>query len=70
MALRWKCQINEKRKTSRFFNTFPELTHNEIMGYEGDDQILKKMEIVILRDPDENKRAAKQIAITEGLNKR
>lgn len=67
VALRWKCQINENAKHPAFFNTFPELTHNEIMGYEGDDQILKKMEIVILRDPDENKRAAKQIAITKDL---
>jgi glucose/mannose-6-phosphate isomerase len=67
VALRWKCQINENAKHPAFFNMFPELTHNEIMGFEGDDQILKKMEIVILRDPDENKRAAKQIAITADL---
>lgn len=67
IALRWKCQINENAKHPAFFNSFPELTHNEIMGFEGDEQILKKTEIVILRDPKENELTAKQIKIMADL---
>ena len=42
-----------KTQTPGFFNTFPELNHNEIMGFEGDKELLKHLEIVILRSPYE-----------------
>ena len=32
-ALRWKCQINENAKTPAFFNVYPELCHNELIGW-------------------------------------
>ncbi|HHW03776.1 MAG TPA: bifunctional phosphoglucose/phosphomannose isomerase [Thermoanaerobacterales bacterium] len=67
VAVRWKGQFNENAKHPAFFNAFPELNHNEIMGYEGDRDLLSKMEIVILRSPDENDRIKKRIDITKGL---
>ena len=33
-ALRWKCQINENAKSLAFNHQFPELNHNEIVGWE------------------------------------
>jgi glucose/mannose-6-phosphate isomerase len=67
IAVRWKGQLNENAKHPAFFNMFPELNHNEIMGYEGDKDLLSKMEIVILRSPDENDRIKKRIDITKSL---
>lgn len=34
LAYRWKCQINENAKYPAFMNTFPEMNHNEIEGWE------------------------------------
>ncbi len=34
LAYRWKCQINENAKYPSFHNTFPEMNHNEIEGWE------------------------------------
>ncbi|MBU4562720.1 bifunctional phosphoglucose/phosphomannose isomerase, partial [bacterium] len=33
VAMRWKTQINENSKWPCFWNVFPELDHNEIVGY-------------------------------------
>lgn len=67
LAERWKGQINENGKHPAFFNTFPELNHNEIMGYEGDPQILNNFELIILRSPGESERMKKRIEITGDL---
>lgn len=34
LAYRWKCQFNENAKYPAFWNTFPEMNHNEIEGWE------------------------------------
>lgn len=67
LAVRWKGQMNENGKHPAFFNVFPELNHNEIMGFEGEPRLLKMMEIVILRSPEENERVKKRIEITSAL---
>ncbi|HHV18438.1 MAG TPA: bifunctional phosphoglucose/phosphomannose isomerase [Thermoanaerobacterales bacterium] len=64
IAVRWKGQLNENSKHPAFFNVFPELNHNEIMGFEGDSKLLKLLEIVILRSPYESDRIKKRIDIT------
>ena len=33
VARRWKCQINENSKAWAFFEQFPELNHNAVLGY-------------------------------------
>jgi glucose/mannose-6-phosphate isomerase len=37
LGYRWKCQINENAKYPAFNNTFPEMNHNEIEGWEKAD---------------------------------
>jgi len=69
IAVRWKGQFNENSKHPAFYNAFPELNHNEIMGFEGDKELLKSLEIVILRSPYESKRIKKRIDITTGILK-
>ncbi|MCG0274827.1 MAG: bifunctional phosphoglucose/phosphomannose isomerase [Thermosediminibacteraceae bacterium] len=67
LAVRWKGQLNENGKYPAFFNVFPELNHNEIVGFEADLELLKMMEIIILRSPEENERIKKRIEITSDL---
>ncbi len=69
VAARWKGQMNENAKHPAFFNAFPELDHNEIMGYEGDMDLLKMLEIIILRSPNESERMKKRIRITADILK-
>jgi glucose/mannose-6-phosphate isomerase len=53
IAYRWKCQINENSKAFSVWNNFPELNHNEIIGWEGRDEILKQNVVIFLRDTKE-----------------
>lgn len=64
VAIRWKGQLNENAKTPAFFNIFPELNHNEIMGFEGSGELLKNFQVIVLRSPYENNRVKEGIDIT------
>ncbi|WP_181917347.1 SIS domain-containing protein [Virgibacillus dokdonensis] len=48
VALRWKQQINENTKALAFSNFFPELNHNEIVGFEAPDEVVKRINILML----------------------
>ena len=50
VALRWKEQLNENSKIHCFCNVFPELEHNEIMGYEN---LRGNFFVMILKDDDD-----------------
>lgn len=63
-ALRWKTQINENAKAPAFCNAFPELDHNELVGFEEPAELLSRMIVVILRDADEHEQVKKRIRIT------
>lgn len=53
VALRFKTQINENCKLPARFDVFPELDHNEIMGWEAEKEILKHYTLILLRGPEE-----------------
>jgi glucose/mannose-6-phosphate isomerase len=53
VGLRFKTQVNENCKLPARFDVFPELNHNEIMGWEASKTILKHYTLVLLRSPDE-----------------
>ena len=53
VAMRFKTQINENCKLPARFDVFPELCHNEIMGWESEKQILENYTLVLLRGPEE-----------------
>ncbi|HSW57772.1 MAG TPA: bifunctional phosphoglucose/phosphomannose isomerase [Dehalococcoidales bacterium] len=48
VARRWKGQINENSKMVCFFEVYPELNHNAVMGYRFPEVILAKCFIVML----------------------
>jgi glucose/mannose-6-phosphate isomerase len=63
-ARRWKGQINENGKAPAFFAEFPELNHNEIVGWTGDPALARTMHVVLLVDPQANGRIAKRVDYT------
>lgn len=50
---RIKGQLNENSKLPSSWDVFPELNHNEIVGYE-DNELNKENYVIILRDNDEH----------------
>lgn len=64
VAQRWKGQFNENTKTPAYWNVFPELNHNEIVGFETPAEILKNLFLIILRSKDDHARVQKRIEIT------
>jgi glucose/mannose-6-phosphate isomerase len=48
VARRWKGQFNENSKTWAFFEQFPELNHNAVMGYRFPAELAPKVVVVFL----------------------
>ncbi len=68
-ALRWKAQINENAKAPAYYNAFPELDHNELVGFEAPPELLGKLLVIILCDPDDHEQVKKRIRISEEIIK-
>lgn len=67
-AMRFKCDLNEYGKTPAFWNFFPELNHNELVGWTGlRDVTSAHMVVVLLRDAEESPRVALRFDITRRL---
>jgi len=63
-ALRLKTQFNENSKLSVFYNCFPELGHNEIIGIADDPESKKDTTLICLRSFLENPELKKCIDVT------
>jgi glucose/mannose-6-phosphate isomerase len=59
-AERTRCQLNEDAKMYATNRSFPELCHNEVVGYEGDDERLGGFYVLVYRGPRENETLEKQ----------
>ncbi|MDR5683311.1 MAG: bifunctional phosphoglucose/phosphomannose isomerase [Armatimonadota bacterium] len=66
-ALRWKCQLNENGKVYAVWNTFPELNHNETVGWGLSGQPDGLFEVVVLRDASDPPRLAQRVEITREI---
>ncbi len=67
VAQRWKDQMNENAKTFAIWNTFPELNHNETVGWGLDEDLAKTFCVVVLRDRREPDRLTHRVTITREL---
>lgn len=64
VAMIWKIKINENAKTPAFWNFFPELNHNEMVGFTLPQA---KFTVVMLQDPDDHPKNRKRFEVTAGL---
>ena len=54
VARRWACQQNENAKTLAHFAYFPELDHNEIVGWEANKELMQNAVIISLEDREDH----------------
>jgi len=64
VAMIWKIKLNENAKTPAFWNFFPELNHNEMVGYTNPQG---KFFIIMLKDLDDNPKNLKRYEATANL---
>ncbi len=67
VALRWKGQFNENAKQHAFAYTFPELNHNEILGWVLAHKQALNWSVVVLSDPDDSLKIRTRIEVTRRL---
>ncbi len=70
IGLIWKNSLNETAKILAITNYFPELNHNETVGFWKINEMQienEKISVLILRDPKEHPRILKQMAITKEI---
>ncbi len=67
VAHRWKTQINENSKAWAFHETFPELNHNAVVGYQFPSELAPKIYVVMLRCPSLHPRTLIRYQVTGEL---
>jgi glucose/mannose-6-phosphate isomerase len=67
VAHRLKTQFNENSKVPSKYDIFPELNHNETVGWEAPELLTKNHSIILIRDPDEPPEIRQRIEITKSL---
>ena len=63
-AMVWKIKLNENAKTSAFWNFFPELNHNEMVGFTNPQA---KFFIIMLRNKNDHPKNLKRYDVTAKL---
>ena len=66
LARLWKIELNENAKIPAFYNSLPELNHNEMVGWTKN---LGSFSLLFLRDKDDLPRIKKRIELTADLLK-
>jgi glucose/mannose-6-phosphate isomerase len=67
VAHRWKTQINENSKAWAFYETFSELNHNAVVGYQFPQELASRIYVVMLRCPSLHPRILIRYQITGEL---
>ena len=65
--LRWRNQMHENGKTFAVGNLFPEMNHNEIMGWARSTPELGQLGVIVLRDRDDHRLVQRRMQITREL---
>lgn len=66
---RWETQFEENAKTLAYGNTLPEMTHNEIVGWERIVHLTGRLSVIMLVDKDDNERVKRRMEIVNELIK-
>ncbi len=64
VARRWSCQFNENSKVLSHFAYFPELNHNEIVGWEVAESLMKSVVIFSLEDREDHAMTQRQANVS------
>ncbi|MDP2659696.1 MAG: bifunctional phosphoglucose/phosphomannose isomerase [Dehalococcoidia bacterium] len=67
IARRWKGQMNENGKNWAFFESFPELNHNAVVGYDLPQDIASRMLVIMLHSDYLHPRVKKRYQVTQEI---
>lgn len=68
--LRWRGQLSENAKILAYGNFYPEMNHNELVGWKLNEDILKNIVVLMLEDGEDNERIKLRMEITSGIMKK
>lgn len=66
----WKIKFNETGKIPAFYNVLPELNHNEMTGFDGNEksaQLNEKFYFIFLKDNDDHPQVQKRMEVIKKL---
>ncbi|UCE15778.1 MAG: bifunctional phosphoglucose/phosphomannose isomerase [Candidatus Bathyarchaeota archaeon] len=67
IARRLKTQFNENSKVPSRYDVFPELNHNEVVGWEASESLTKRFSVLLIRDREEPREIKNRIEATRSL---
>ena len=67
VAFRWRGQIAENAKQLGWHHLFPEMNHNEIMGWHHPRRLFRSFKILFLRDREDFPQVRRRMDITRSL---
>lgn len=70
VSRRWQNQIHENAKSLAFANVIPEMNHNEIVGWELDEKLLKDLIVIFLENENPLPRIRPRIELSKKLIKK
>jgi len=65
----WKIKFNENSKIPAFHNFFPELNHNEMVGFSNVKKT-NNLHVLIIKDKDDHERIIKRMNLTSSILKK
>jgi glucose/mannose-6-phosphate isomerase len=65
--LRWRGQIAENAKTLSFGHVFPEMNHNELVGWKVLRRMMEEMAVVYLHDREDHPRVTLRMEVARGI---
>ena len=63
MALRFQQQLNENAKQLAHINTFPEMNHNELVGWRFPESLMPTLQVIYLYSDHDHERVEKRMEI-------
>jgi glucose/mannose-6-phosphate isomerase len=67
MALRFQQQLNENAKHMAHINTFPEMNHNELVGWSFPEPLLPMLQVIYLYSDHDHERVEKRMEICRDI---
>jgi len=67
VARRWKAEFNENSKTWAFFENFPELNHNAVVGYDFPPEVKERLFVILLHSASLHPRNLLRYRVTAKL---
>lgn len=67
MALRFQQQLNENAKQIAHINTFPEMNHNELVGWRFPENLMPMMQVIYLYSDHDHERVEKRMEICRDI---